>query len=79
MPTASTRAGSGGCLFASRTSAALRFGVTSPDTHPALLVLGGLQRHVCLLEVAAKEIKIKNKIPDSLGGSLVGEELILRL
>lgn len=41
VPTASTGAGSGG--FASKTSAALRFGVTSPDTHPAPLVLGGLQ------------------------------------
>lgn len=55
------------------------WGLTLPDTHPALPVLGGLQRHVCLLEVAAKEIKIKNKVPDSLGGSLVGEELMLWL
>lgn len=46
MPTASTGAGSVG--LASKTSAALGFEVTSPDTHPASFVLGGSQIEMAL-------------------------------
>lgn len=40
--------GSSGWVFASKTSAALRFGMTSAGTHPAPLVLGGLQTEMFL-------------------------------